>query len=215
MFSPSVSSTMTAGANAPRGPVPSAGSIEPSADSGATRFSAVSIPPPSDVPLCGARRSMVAASASLSSVGVCTTSPPSPKATTPILAVAGRRSTTALATSLAASILEGSTSSAAMLDDTSSTSATVPSCRGSGSSSCGRAEASARTAMPTRNMTGGMCRRLPATGDAPSRTVPSVPRLAASFSRLRCRRTYTMTHTGRASRETRTHGQMKDTAPAP
>ena len=107
-----------------------AGSRELKSDSGETTFSAVSIPLPSDVPLSGARRSMVAYSTSSSSTGGCTTSPLSPKATTPIFALPGRRSTSAFATSLAASILVGSTSSAAILDDTSSASMTVPSIRG-------------------------------------------------------------------------------------
>ena len=193
MFSPSVSSTIIAGAKAPRGAVSSNRARPPGAvsGSGTTKFSAVSIPLPSDVPLYGARRSMVASSASSSSVGGCTTSPPSPKATTPILEWPGRRSTRVFATSLATSILVGSTSSAAMLDDTSSASMTVPSMRGNGSVSCGRAEATARSATPIRMMTGGTCRSLPAGGSVPSRAAPIAPSLVAFRLRLRCRRTYT------------------------
>ena len=184
MFSPSVSSTMTAGAKAPRGAVPSAGAGCPGPDSGATRFSAVITPLPSDVALCGSRRSIVASNAPLSSVGCCTTRPPSPKATTPILALPGRRSTMVFAASLAASILVGSTSSAAILDDTSNASTTVPSTRGNGSVSSGRAEASARTVTAIRKMMGGTWRRRPASAGAPSRIAPMVPRLAASLLRF-------------------------------
>ena len=217
MFSPSVSSTMTAGAKAPRGAVPSPGpgAGEPGPDSGATRFSAVSTPLPREVALSGARRSMVAYNSSPSSVGACTTSPPSPKATTPILASPGRRSTRVFAASLAASILVGSTSSAAMLDDTSIASTTVPSMRGTGSVSCGRAEARARRATAIRKMIGGTWRRLPANAAGPSPIAPIVPSLAASLPRLSCSRTYKKTHSGSASSETRTHGQMKDTAVTP
>ena len=193
MFSPSVNRTMTAGAKAPRGSVSSAGvgSAEPGPVSDETRFSAVWIPVPNDVPLCGSRRSMVSFKASSSSVGVCTISPPSPKATMPILADAGRRSTMAFAANLAASILVGSTSSAAMLDDTSNARTTIPSSRGTGSVSCGRAEATARRATAIRKIMGGTCRRRPINAAAPSRTDPRAPRLAASLARFRCKRTYT------------------------
>ena len=171
----------------PTGPAPQG----EASGSGATMFSAVSIPLPSDVPLYGARRSMVASNASSSSVGGCTTSPPSPKATTPILEWPGRRSTRVFATSLAASILVGSTSSAAMLDDTSSASITVPSMRGSGSVNWGRAEASARSETPIRMMMGGTWRSLPADAAVPSCAAPIAPSRSAFRLRLRCRRTYT------------------------
>ena len=60
----------------------------------------------------------------------------------------------AFAASLAASILVGSTSSAAMLDDTSNASTTVPSILGTGSVSCGRAEATASRATPIKKTMG-------------------------------------------------------------
>ena len=91
--------------------------------------------------------------------------------------------------SFATSILVGSTSSAAMLPDTSKVSKTVPSMRGSGKVSCGRAEATAKSAMPTRKIKDGMWRRFPMMGVDPSRTMPRVPRPAASLLRFCCKRT--------------------------
>ena len=184
---------MTAGAKALLGAVPSdwPGVSGPGPDSGATVLSAVSMPLPSDVALCGSRRSMVASSAAPSSVGGCTTSPPSPNATTPTLAWSGRRSISVLAASLATSIRVGSTSSAAMLDDTSSASMTVPSWRGTGNVSCGRAVATASSATAIRNTTGATWRHRPASVGASSPVTPIAPRLAASRLRLRCRRAYT------------------------
>ena len=194
MFSPSVNRTMTAGAKAPRGSVSSVGvgSAEPGPVSDETRFSAVWIPVPNDVPLCGSRRSMVSFKASSSSVGVCTISPPSPKATMPILADAGRRSTMAFCGQL------GSVHSR-RLDIVGSHAgrhvptpgrryppAGVPAV-----SVADGPEATARRATAIRKIMGGTCRRRPINAAAPSRTDPRAPRLAASLARFRCKRTYT------------------------
>ena len=78
-----------------------------------------------------------------------------------------------------------------MLDDTSRASMTVPSMRGSGSVSCGRAEATARSATPIRTIRGGTYRSLPADAAVPSCAAPIAPSLAAFRLRLRCISTYT------------------------
>ena len=156
MFSPSVSSTITAGAKAPRGAVPSAGTGCPGPDSGATRFSAVITPLPSDVALCGSRRSMVASQRPAivgrrlhDQAALSEGYDADPGATGPPLNEGLLRRASQLPSSWARRHRPP------LLDDTSNASTTVPSTRGNGSVSSGRAEASARTVTAIRKMMGG------------------------------------------------------------
>ena len=104
----------------------------------------------SDVPPCGCSRSMAVRISPCSLVGCYTIRPPLPKATTPILIVAGCCSTKARAAALAASIRVGSRSSAAMLLETSKARITVPSTRGSETFAWGRASPKSRKINATR-----------------------------------------------------------------
>ena len=81
-----------------------------------------------DVPRCGARRSIADTTVLWSLVGRWTEMPESLKATTPIVMPEGWRATKSFAATLAASIRVGFRSVAAMLPETSKARMTVPSC---------------------------------------------------------------------------------------
>jgi hypothetical protein len=112
-----------------------------------------------------------------SSVGTWTEKPLSLKATTPMRTVGGWRATNARAAALAASIRVGARSSAAMLPETSKTSMTVPSTRGTLTTACGRAIAITTRKRPRRRQAAGIRRRnrLVVRGSGPPAWTASVP----------------------------------------
>ncbi len=109
---------------------------------------------------CSCRRSIAATSSSRSRVGCCTTTACAANATMPMRTSDGCSCTNAFAASRAAAIRLGATSVARIDSDVSIARTIVRCSDGSVTVARGRATATMRMTSPSRNSSGGTCRRI-------------------------------------------------------